>query len=144
MAPGCICGCDADEAVAHAIAAALAVDDVDAALTAGLLSENGCPRCMSACRQAVASARASRMQALAARERYRARAARLARRDAELQARRRASTAATVASHGEAGTLQAGTASQSKASPSIVPALPTAAADALASAKARAASRHPR
>lgn len=141
----CACGCDADAPVAHAIAHAVAVDDVDAALAAGLLSRPRCPHCTPACRKAVEGTRAARVQALAARERHRARALRLARRDAELQARRRASADA-LDQYAVTGPAQAPAAATpaSGVTPPAPPALPAAAAEALARAKARAASRHPR
>jgi hypothetical protein len=95
------------------VAAALLEDDLDRALELGLLDAAPCPGCDAACRMRVAAARDARQQALAARERYRARQARLARR-AEERAARRADAAR---------------------SPS---ALPPAAAAALARATARA------
>lgn len=99
----------------HAVAAALARDDLDRALDSGLLEVVPCPTCDAACVALVASARTERVGALAARERFRARQARLARRAQE----RAASRAAPVAAADR-------------------PQLPAAAADVLARALARA------
>ncbi|MCE7033214.1 hypothetical protein LY625_11410 [Lysobacter sp. GX 14042] len=98
----------------HAVANALAVDDLDHALDMGLLELAPCPLCTPACRQSVLDAAAARRFALAARERYRAREARLVHRAAERAARRK---------------------------PPAPTALPSAAAAALARAKAKAARR---
>ncbi|GAB1408073.1 hypothetical protein MASR1M8_19920 [Thermomonas brevis] len=106
---------------AHALLAALRDDDLDAALDAGLLDAPPCPGCDAACNRALASARDARGFALAARERHRARDARLQRRKAEREAARRAaprSDASTTAND-----------------------LPPAAADALARALAKARER---
>ena len=112
------CGCtDAAGAHAHAIAAALIDDDLDRAMTLGLLEPIACSACTDDCSERLREAREARMRALAARERHRARQARLERRAAE-RAARRAPPAAT---------------------PTGTPALPPAAAAALARAKARAA-----
>ena len=120
-----ICGCTGAEAAAvHAIAAALAEDDLDRALTLGLLDAGPCNQCSEECRHRVAEARDARERALAARERYRARQARLQRR-AQERATARATSASVTDSVQEAK-----------------PALPSAAAAALARAKARAAERH--
>jgi hypothetical protein len=103
------------DAPAHALVAALARDDLDAALDMGLLDSAGCPSCSAGCTRALLAARDERRGALAARERFLARQARLARRAAEKVAAR--------------------------AAPSSVPgkpALPAGAADALARAMARA------
>ena len=108
----CRCGCTAADAAAHAVANALAVDDLDHALDIGLLELRPCPACTPGCRQSILEAAAARRFALAARERYRAREARLVQRAAERAARRR---------------------------PPAPTALPPAAAAALARAKARAA-----
>ncbi len=113
------CRCTAPEgAQAHAILDALARDDLDTALTLGLLETAACPACASACRQRLQDARTARLRALAARERHRARTARLQR----IAARRAAARAAPPAPSSSA------------------PALPPAAAAALARAleKARA------
>ena len=77
----CVCGCDDPRgAAAHAVNAALRVDDVDRAIEAGLLDrEVECTHCSDQCRARLHDARAARVAALAARERYRARAARLER-----------------------------------------------------------------
>ena len=105
---------------AHAIADALRDDDVDAALALGLLDAQPCPACDAGCNARLLAARDARRFALAARERYRARGARLARRKAERDAARTPPPAAVKA-----------------------PALPTAAADVLARALAKAAARKP-
>ena len=119
----CPCGCASREGDAHhRIAEALARDDIDAALTLGLLTAAACPACGADCRARVERIGDQRRGALAARERYRARAVRLARRAAERDARRA----------GPATTAGPGTAT---------PALSGAAAAALARAKARAAGR---
>lgn len=101
------------------IADALALGDMDRALSLGLLEWNGCEDCARAVGVSpervamLVAARTDRLRALAARERYRAREARLSRRAAERADRRAA-----------AGRLPS--------------ALPAAAALALARAKARA------
>ena len=118
-----VCGCAADGA-AHAIVAALVDDDVDAAIQLGLLDAAPCNACAPRCRAAFVDARDARLRALAARERFRARNARLQRR-AEARAAARMPASALV--------------------PDLVkPALPPAAAAALARAKAKAAGREPR
>ena len=101
--------------------AALRADDLDAAFELGLLDAAPCPHCSADCNARLSLARDERLRALAARERHRARDARLARRAAERDAKR-----ATVAA------VQA------------TSALPPAAAAALARAKARAATRKAR
>jgi len=116
-----LCQCTA-RSPQHAIAAALAVDDLDAAIEAGLLAWVPCETCADLCVAMVASARDARLRALAARERHRARAARLERRARERVAARTPPAATT----------------QSEAA---MPALPAAAAAALARAQARAAER---
>jgi hypothetical protein len=117
------CGCDsAQGAGAHAIAAALREDDLDAALSLGLLDATiACPRCSDGCRAMLEDARRDRLDALAARERFRARNARIERRQRERAERRKPATVPGAA--GPASTL------------------PPAAAAALARAKARAAGR---
>ena len=86
----CRCGCDAaGGARIHAVANALAVDDLDHALDAGLLELPSCPGCTSACRQSVQDTAVDRRAAFEARERYRAREARLVHRAAERAARRK-------------------------------------------------------
>lgn len=115
------CGCDRD-AVAHAIVAALLSDDVDRALDLGLLDADECAACSTSCRAAVHAARGQRQRALAARERFRARNARLQRRAEERAAQR-----------------QAPAPSPASVTP---PSLPSAAAAALERARAKAAARH--
>ena len=124
MNPACpTCGCtEALGAAVHAIASALADDDIDRAIQLGLLEATPCAGCREACRARVVTARDTRLRALAARERYRAREARLQRRMQERAAARSAAAPATV-------------------TPDTAPALPSAAAAALARAKARAAER---
>ncbi|MGH8074075.1 MAG: hypothetical protein ACREO4_08380 [Lysobacter sp.] len=118
----CRCGCiDPRGAVVHVIAMALAVDDLDRAIEAGLLACEPCPGCDPVCSASVLAARDERRKALAARERFRARDARLRRRAEERVARRRVAAALPEAP-GE----------------SSRPTLPPAAAAALARAKARA------
>ena len=112
------CGCtSADDGGTHAMLILLDMDDLDAALTQGLLDAQPCPGCVPACNAQLIAARNARRDALAARTRYRASEARLQRRKAERDAARRppATTAAA--------------------------ALPSAAADALARALAKARER---
>jgi Na+-translocating ferredoxin:NAD+ oxidoreductase RnfC subunit len=124
--PICRCGCsDALGAHAHVAVAALADEDFDRALQAGLLTCQSCVGCTPTCTAALLAARNARRDALAARERFHARQARLARRHQQRADRR---AAPTMPSDAFAG-----------ASP---PSLPTAAAAALARAKAKAAGRH--
>lgn len=108
---------------AHALLAALVADDLDAALESGLLEAQPCPGCDTACTARLLEARDARRFALAARERHRARDARLQRRKAEREAVRRPMAASEAAQ---------------------APALPPAAADALARALAKARERTPR
>ncbi|HET7127028.1 MAG TPA: hypothetical protein VFI26_08060 [Lysobacter sp.] len=109
--------CDCTEThPAHAILAALREGDLDAAIERGLLDAQPCPRCNADCASRLIAARDARLRALAARERFRAREKRLARRAAERDAAR------TNAARQPA-------------------ALPPAAAAALARAKAKAAGR---
>jgi hypothetical protein len=123
MNPVCTCGCtEALGATVHAIASALAEDDLDRAIQLGLLEATPCAGCRDACRARVAAARDTRLHALSARERFRACQARLQRRAEERAAARTVSV--PVAS-----------------TPDTAPALPSAAAAALARAKARAAER---
>jgi Na+-translocating ferredoxin:NAD+ oxidoreductase RnfC subunit len=119
--PGCAC---VGNAPAHALVAALARDDLDRALDLGLLDTTGCPTCSAACTATLVGYRDERRAALAARERFRARQARLARRAAEKAARMPSS--ATERSIAAAR-----------------PALPAAAADVLARALARAKAPRP-
>jgi Na+-translocating ferredoxin:NAD+ oxidoreductase RnfC subunit len=125
--PGC--GCtqdDADSLATHALVAALADDDIDRAIASGLLGPLQCDACTAACKAILVAARAQRVSALAARERYRARNARLQQR-MEARATRRNPIRAD---------------NQPTANPSTAKtALPTAAAAALARAKAKAAER---
>ncbi len=122
-----ICGCDADTgAAAHAIQAALRVDDLDAAIERGLLDiGSDCAGCAASCRGSLQAARGARQRALEARERFRMRDARLTRRRHERDARR----------------LASGTAGPAR---DVSPGLPPAAAAALERAKAKAASREGR
>ncbi|MDE2406253.1 MAG: hypothetical protein KGL91_00120 [Xanthomonadaceae bacterium] len=102
---------------------ALCEDDLDAALTLGLLDTMPCPSCAPACGARLTEARDARRFALAARQRHQARAERLARIKTERDAARR-TTAAPAAQQ------------------QSTPALPTVAADALARALAKAKARH--
>ena len=118
----CACGCrEGAGAIAHQVMAALRDDDVDRAIEAGLLDCEPCGRCTSECTWILHDARDARLTALAARDRYRARAERLEQR-AAARASRRAKATAPGSAHGTA-----------------TPALPAAAAAALARAKAKAA-----
>jgi hypothetical protein len=133
-----ICGATATDACAaaglSAIDEALAADDVDAAIRLGLLDRELPPPDATACADCLArlarirAARAARVTALAARERFRAREARVTKR-AEARARQRAGAAAGPAIAESRG--------------AVASALPTAAAAALARAKARAAKSRP-
>jgi hypothetical protein len=121
----CVCGCvDPRGVAAHAINAALRVDDVDGAIEAGLLDRDiECVGCKDECRARLHEARAARITALAARERFRARAARLERRARERAEKRESPPVNEIATP----------------TPS---ALPSAAAAALARAREKAAQRH--
>ena len=111
----CRCGCRSTaHDAAHPIVAALADDDIDRALEAGLLTLDPCAACSPACTAMLLAARGTRLTALAARERFRARAARLLLRQQERNLRRLSASSMTAA-------------------------LPPAAAAALSRAKARAA-----
>jgi len=125
------CGCTATATI-HGVVAALCKGDIDAALDAGLLDASPCPTCSTECAATWQAARDARLVALAARDRFRAREARLARRRQERDARR---TTARPSPAEEA---------DGAANPAAAPALPPAAAAALARAKARAAERTPR
>lgn len=148
MTPGICTGCD--DPGLRAIAEALAVDDLDRALTLGLLdvvppdpTTTSCADC-AARLATITRARAARRTALEARERHRRRAARLQAR-AERQAEKRRGLRGAVApgidaqpalvedTHADGATAPASTVAR--------PALPAAAAAALARAKARAATR---
>ena len=115
MNPCPLCHCT-EPHPAHAILAALRDDDLDVAIERGLLDAAPCPHCAETCSSRWMRARDDRLRALAARERFRARERRLARRAAEHDAAR-----ATAARQPAA--------------------LPPAAAAALARAKAKAAGR---
>ena len=112
---------DAAGMATHAVIAALAEDDLDGAIESGLLAEIRCDACTPDCQARLRDARMQRMDALAARERYRARAARLLSR-AQERATRRGTT-------------------PTSARPEARPPLPSAAAAALARARAKAAER---
>ena len=118
------CGClhgDAWSVATHAVIAALADDDFDRAIESGLLDLIRCDQCTPDCQSILITARMQRAKALAARERYRARTARMQLRAHERAARR--------------GTTPTTTQSETK------PTLPAAAAAALARAKIKAAER---
>lgn len=124
---GCGCG-EPGGAAAHAVVAALVAGDLDRAMDSGLLDCPTCSACDAACSNALLVARDARTSALAARERYRARNERLQRRATELAMKR--------------GTAPVIDTTQQSAGPATRPALPAAAAMALARAKARASERH--
>lgn len=125
----CLCGCAMPQgATAHAIVAALASDDLDRALELGLLEDIACSGCEASCQARLRDAREARLRALAARERHRAREARLQRRLAERDRQREATRPADRAEAADAA--------------STAPSLPSAAAAALARARAKAAQRH--
>jgi hypothetical protein len=105
----------------HAVIGALAEDDVDRAIESGLLGAIQCDACTPDCQAVLRAARAQRLNALAARERHRAREARLQAR-AQERAVRRGATPTTARAEAR-------------------PPLPSAAAAALARAKAKAAER---
>src|SRR5688500_4863261 len=95
-APCSGCGClhdDAGSVATHAVIAALADDDLDRAIESGLLAPIRCDDCTPECQARLRAARAQRLNALAARERHRARAARLQMRAQEREARRGATSA---------------------------------------------------
>ena len=121
--PGCGCArTDAPASAVHAVIAALADDDPDGAIESGLLAPIHCHACSPECTATLLAARARRLSALAARERYQARNARLQRRAQERAVRR-----STPPGAGQPVMVK--------------PALPQAAAEALARAKAKAAER---
>ncbi|WP_074866668.1 hypothetical protein [Lysobacter enzymogenes] len=137
------------------MARALADDDLDAAIALGLLDADFdrtcvCIACAPECAQRSRDARQARLRALAARERYRARDRRLQRRAEERAAQRAAPALPAAAieqtSIGEVA-AETATAGNAAAAPNIAaetaprPALPSAAAAALARAKAKAAQR---
>jgi hypothetical protein len=112
--------CDCMEShPAHDILIALREDDLDSAIEHGLLDAQPCPGCSERCSASLIEARDQRRRGLAARERFRARETRLARRAAERDAARNIAAKQPAA-------------------------LPPAAAAALARAKAKAAGRSPR
>jgi len=118
------CGCERTAGTpTHAVSAALADGDLDRALTLGLLDVAQCAGCEAACTATLLAARDGRVRALAARERYRVREARLARRSTE---------------RGEARTATDTAGSPGTPAPQASMALPPAAAAALARAKAKA------
>ncbi|GAB3345173.1 hypothetical protein GCM10027359_28440 [Marilutibacter aestuarii] len=118
----CPCGCAAPPGQrAHAVSAALAVDDLDMAIERGLVDVDACQACAPGCRQRLLDAKAGRLAAWAARERHRLREARLRR-----LADARTAPRATPPPPGGEGHR---------------PPLPDAAAAALARARARAAAR---
>ncbi len=125
--PHCICtNARTSEVTLRAIYDAVILDDLDRAIEAGLLRWNGCIACVIAegltpvDAERLRAVRESRLSALAARERYRARQYRLQ------QCRDQREVARQIAT----GTIS----SQQSA-------LPSAAAAALARAKAKAAAR---
>ena len=119
VAPCSRCGCTAaDDGGVHGLLVLLDRDDLDAALTQGLLEAQPCSGCAAGCNVQLVAARDARCNALAARSRYRAREARLQRRKTERDAARRPQPTTTE-----------------------MPALPSAAADALARALAKARER---
>ena len=125
-----VCGCRARDAqLIHAIAAALRLDDLDAALRFGLMESDPSASCAEGCLAGVDAARRTRATAFAARARFQARNARLARRREESEERRAAPRDVPL---------------DSTLLDVSLPALPSAAADALARAKARAAQRRAR
>lgn len=79
---------DADTEVAQRLLALLREDDVDGAIEAGLMAFDGFDALAPDERAAIASAQLRLREAWAARDRFRAREARLARRAAERQAKR--------------------------------------------------------
>ncbi|MDR7134113.1 Na+-translocating ferredoxin:NAD+ oxidoreductase RnfC subunit [Lysobacter niastensis] len=132
--PNCLCGCRSPQgAAAHAIVAALAADDLDRAIELGLLENVACEGCDASCRSRLLEAREVRLTALAARERHRAREARLQRRQAERDRQRQTARPAAPSAGSDTGT---GVTEPAR------PALPSAAAAALARARAKAAERH--
>jgi hypothetical protein len=124
-----------DDPALAALADAVGADDIDRAIALGLLDFappiTACTDCMARI-ETIVDARDARLRALAARERHRARQARLAE-HTEARARRRAATAASAAI----------TSAPVAAAPiaAAAPALPPAAAAALARARAKAATK---
>lgn len=146
--PGC------DDPGLRAIAEALAVDDLDRALALGLLDiampeatmsgmASTCPDC-AVRMTTIAEARAARLAALDARERHRRRAARLlarAQRQAEKRRGMHGDTDPAVDALPAPGDDARIDAALPPATAPVRPALPSAAAAALARAKARVAAR---
>jgi len=138
------CGCsDPVGATAHAVNAKLLVADLDRAIEAGLLSSVDCAGCSNECRASLRAARNERLTALAARERYRARNARLQRRATDLAARRAPapSVEACVPAATPGADAIGDAVPAAVTTPTGIPGLPAAAAAALARAQARAAQR---
>ncbi|MDQ3289230.1 MAG: hypothetical protein M3Q42_13450, partial [Pseudomonadota bacterium] len=113
----CECGCDAPAGeTIHRVLACLRRDDIDGAIESGLLEfASPCGSCSPGCAALVQTVRDERLAALAARDRFRSRTARLGRRAAERAARR-----STVVKHRPP--------TDADAAPRPVPALPPAAA----------------
>ncbi|KIQ98131.1 hypothetical protein TI01_0317 [Lysobacter sp. A03] len=125
---------------AHPVGNALAVGDLDRAFALGLMDAIPCPACSADCVARLDRVQGERQQALAARERYRQREARLARRRLEREQRRAAPTVAVEDQHQPAASAVV-TARPFEAPRVVSPALPPAAAAALARAQAKAAAR---
>src|SRR5690606_10097982 len=123
---------DAD--TARRILALLRDDDADAAIAAGPPAFAPLPSLADAENAALAGARDRLLAAWAARDRYRARAARLERLAEERRRAREARAAAAPAGASGGAATEA---------PARRPALPAAAAEALARARARATGRQP-
>ena len=134
------CGCVAGNGAAvHVVVAALLVEDLNGAIDAGLLTVTACPACSPACGANLHAAREARLTALAARERYRARNARLLRRATEAAARRsQVFSPDTAPATGALETTAMGSATPANSPPAPAPPLPPAAAAALARARIRA------
>lgn len=116
-----------EDSAIRALAEAVAEHDLDRAIEIGLLTFDPAPHHCDRCRDTVAriaAARDDRLRALAARERYRARQARLAER-ADARARKRAGAAVRTSAVAATSTL------------------PPAVAAALARAKAKVAAKRP-
>nr|WP_246606666.1 hypothetical protein [Lysobacter antarcticus] len=114
--------------------------DLDRAFALGLMDAIPCPACSADCVARLDRVQGQRQQALAARERYRQREARLARRRLEREQRKAALVGAVDAQHPVAAGA-AETARPFEAPRVVSPALPPAAAAALARAQAKAAAR---
>ena len=105
----------------HVVITALLDDDFDRAIESGLLTPIRCDHCTPDCQAMLLATRMQRANALSARERYRARTARL-----QLRANERAARRGTTPTTAQPETKQT---------------LPPTAAAALARAKAKAAER---